>query len=327
MTKYYIILFLSYVVIARAETPPSVKSVPKFSHVVHAQLPYYKKIIQASAAKTAGHSDADRLPCDSCHALATKLLMPLVPGADGHKPCSDSGCHGPRLTQNTAGPFCVECHAEAQPWGASPSRLVHREDSARELGWRINHRRHLAVPGLSTCDTCHQLSKLVEGEQVTVSVHRPGHADCAPCHGKQGSFPSLTQCSSCHLIGDVPKPKVHGGELTAWRVYEKFSHEHHRLDIRTARPKPGGVGRGWIRFDAKSAATLGCGACHETASRSESVEDMDLLGPCAMGKTCMGQCHNGRFAFQGSGTNMRDCLLCHTGVDEKTPAPASHCGS
>src|SRR5258706_10685926 len=123
MTKYYIVILLSYNVIARAETAPSTKTVPKFSHEVHAKLPYYKKIIATRDVKTAGHSDADRLPCESCHALAPKLQMPLPPGADGHKPCSSaSGCHGPRLTQNTGGPFCVECHAQAQPQGASPPR-------------------------------------------------------------------------------------------------------------------------------------------------------------------------------------------------------------
>jgi hypothetical protein len=110
-------------------------------------------------------------------------------------------------------------------------------------------------------------------------------------------------------------------------VYEKFTHDTHRLDVRTARTRPGGVGRGWSRYDRATAQTLGCGACHATAAKAESVRDMDLLGPCAMGKTCMGQCHNGRFAFQGSGTNMRDCLLCHSNVTENTPAPASHCGS
>ncbi len=110
-------------------------------------------------------------------------------------------------------------------------------------------------------------------------------------------------------------------------MYEKFSHESHRLDVRTAKLKSNGLGRGWSRWDKTTAATLGCGTCHATAARADNIEDMDLLGPCAMNKTCMGQCHNGKFAFQGSGTNLRDCLLCHTGVDENTPAPASHCGS
>jgi hypothetical protein len=110
-------------------------------------------------------------------------------------------------------------------------------------------------------------------------------------------------------------------------VYEKFNHETHRLDIRTARLRVNGVGRGWSRWDPTTADTLGCGACHESAARADRIQDMDLLGPCAMSKTCMGQCHNGKLAFQGAGTNMKDCLLCHTGVDDKTPAPASHCGS
>jgi hypothetical protein len=229
------------------------------------------------------------------------------------------------MALNTKAPLCPECHESAQPWGASAPRVQHRDDTQRDFAWRINHRRHLEVPGLASCDTCHQLSKLVNGDDVKVLVHRPDHADCAPCHGREGSKPNLAQCASCHVGGAAPHPKTHGGALTKWRVYEKFSHDTHRLDIRTAAVKAGGVGRGWSRWDRTTAATLGCGACHATAARAESIEDMDLLGPCAMNKTCMGQCHNGKLAFQGSGTNLRDCLLCHTGVDENTPAPPSHC--
>jgi hypothetical protein len=112
-----------------------------------------------------------------------------------------------------------------------------------------------------------------------------------------------------------------------WRVYEKFEHDIHRLDVRTAKARPGAAGRGWSKYDQATAQTLSCGACHASAARSDSIKDMDLLGTCAMEKTCMGQCHNGKWAFQGSGTNLKDCLLCHSNVDENTPAPASHCGS
>jgi hypothetical protein len=279
--------------------------VVKYSHLVHDQL--------------------GKLSCSACHTLQQKSFEPLAPGADSHKPCSNAACHGPRMSLNTRAPFCDECHEKAQPWGASTPRLLHRDDVQRDFGWRINHRRHMDVPGLSSCDTCHQLSKLVNGDDVKVLVHRPGHVDCAPCHGKQGSYPNLTQCASCHT-GKPSHPEAHAGVQGKWRVYEKFSHDDHRLDVRTARLKPGGVGRGWSRWDKTSAATLGCGACHATVARADNIEDIDLLGPCAMNKTCMGQCHNGKFAFQGSGTNLRDCLLCHTGVDESTPAPASHCG-
>ncbi len=278
----------------------------------------------------AAHDKIQKLPCQSCHALAPRTYLPLPSGGDAHKPCSNAECHGARMSLNVKAPLCDQCHEKAQPWGASAPRLVHRPDAEREFGWRINHRRHLSVPGLSSCDTCHQLSKQVSGDDVKVHVHRPGHADCAPCHGKEGSQPNLSECTSCHLsvreAGDVPRPKPHGGAQARWRVYEKFSHETHRLDVRTAQLKPGGVGRGWSRWNQTTAETLGCGSCHASAARAENIADMDLLGPCAMNKTCLGQCHNGKFAFQGSGTNLRDCLLCHTGVDENTPAPPSHCG-
>ena len=281
-------------------------ALPKYSHTAHDKI--------------------QKLPCESCHALAPKTYEPLPAGSDAHKPCSEPRCHGARMSLNTKAPLCAECHEQAQPWGASAPRIVHREDAQRDFAWRIDHRRHLEVPGLSSCDSCHQLSKLVNGDEVKVLVHRPGHADCAPCHGKEGSSPNLNQCASCHVPGAAPHPKPHGGEQGRWRVYEKFTHDAHRLDVRTAHVKPNGAGRGWSRFDKTSAATLGCGTCHATVARAETIEDIDLLGPCAMNKTCMGQCHNGKFAFQGSGTSLRDCLLCHTGVDDNTPAPPSHCG-
>jgi hypothetical protein len=270
------------------------------------------------------HDKIEKLPCATCHALAPRTYLPLPPGADAHKPCSEPRCHGPRMNLNTKASLCGECHEKAEPWGASPPRLVHRDEA--DFSARINHRRHLDVPGLSSCDTCHQLSKIVNGDEVKVLVHRPGHADCAPCHNQGGSYPTLERCPSCHVPGEIDHPKPHGGELAIWRVNGKFSHDTHRLDIRTARLQPGGVGRGWSRWDKTTAATLGCGSCHATAAHSETIAGMDLLGPCAMNQTCMGQCHNGKYAFQGSGTNLRDCLLCHSNVDEKTPAPPSRCG-
>jgi hypothetical protein len=274
--------------------------------------------------KGSGKQPADRLPCTDCHSLDKKTFEPAAPGADGHKPCSDSRCHGPRLNLATSAPFCVACHEKADRFGASEPGMIHRADTEREFGWRINHRRHLQVPGLNQCDTCHKMEKRVTGDVVTVDVHRPDHSDCATCHGRQKSEPSLQRCNSCHVLGEASKPKPAGGGI--WRVYEKFSHDHHRLDVRTAKPRPGGMGRGWSRYDQATAQTLSCSTCHASAARSDSLKDMDVLGACAMEKTCMGQCHNGKWAFQGSGTNLKDCLLCHSNVDENTPAPASHCG-
>jgi hypothetical protein len=297
--------------------PPSTKDVPHFSHHTHAQLPFFKA------------KDADHLPCAECHALEAKTGEPLPPGKKGHQPCADVRCHGPRmdklkLPDYATQPLCKECHEKTDKWDVSAPRFLKREESQIEFGWRINHKRHLSVEGLRDCETCHKMTKVVSGDEVTVEVHRPAHAECIKCHGKSGSRPSLHECSSCHQIGEVPKPKV--SAAGAWRVYDKFTHDTHRLDVRTAKHKPGGMGRGWSLYDKSTAQTLSCGACHTTAAKSETIKDMDLLGPCAMGKTCMGQCHNGRWAFQGSGTSIRDCLLCHSNVDEKTPAPASHCG-
>jgi hypothetical protein len=297
-----IVAALLLVSVARAEL------VPTFSHATHAPLLHV--------------ADAAHLPCAQCHALDLKSGALRPPGADGHKPCSEPRCHGARLgAVDVGGNLCRECHEKAERWSVSSARLLRRRDAPQELGWRINHRRHAAVPGLADCGACHRLKKL--GDRV--AVHDPDHGDCAPCHGKAGSRPSLADCAACHRAGEGARAQAHGGALGPWRVYEKFSHEQHRLDIRTAQPRAGGTGRGWSRWDPATASTLGCGACHAPAARAESLADMDLLGPCAMEKTCMGQCHNGRYAFQGS-TNMRDCLLCHSGVDADTPAPASHCG-
>jgi hypothetical protein len=302
------LLVLSGIAYAKDPPPPSTDHVPRFSHNAHKKLEGYPR------------------DCADCHKLDAKSGEPIPPGADGHKPCSDARCHGPRLSANltTHTSLCKGCHEQAEKFQASAPRLVHREDKQREFGYRINHRRHLSVPGLEHCDTCHKLTKSVSGDEVTVAVHRPGHGDCQPCHAKSGSKPSLTQCDSCHDPGEAPRPRQSSGGV--WRVYDKFTHDTHRLDVRTAKAKPGGVGRGWSRYDRATAQTLGCGTCHATAAKSEAIKDMDLLGPCAMGKTCMGQCHNGKWAFQGSGTSMKDCLLCHSGVNENTPAPASHCG-
>jgi hypothetical protein len=283
---------------------------PRFSHATHARLPFYA-------------TDADHLPCASCHALDRSTGDALAPGAQAHQPCADARCHGARMAAVAAAPsLCKECHERAERWSVSPARLQPRAPGDREYGGRINHRRHSTVPGLDRCDVCHRLTKTGPAD---VAVHRPGHADCMPCHNQEGSSPSLLRCNSCHVAGELERPRPHGGALAPWRVVEKFHHETHRLDVRTARARPGASGRGWSRFDPSTAAPLGCGACHRPAASAERLADMDLLGPCAMEKTCMGQCHDGRLAFQGSG-NLKDCLLCHSGVDERTPAPVRRCG-
>ena len=322
-----LVLLASAAAHAKDPPPPSTHDLPHFSHHSHANLPQFREQIAAERKRgvvAAGATDVDFLPCSECHALSSRTGEPLPPGSDAHKPCSDLRCHGPRLDKlalPTGGALCAECHEKAEKFAVSPPRFVKREESDREFGWRINHRRHLQVEGLDKCDSCHKLVKAVTGEEVTVTVHAPGHAECAPCHGKAGSKPSLSQCNSCHSIGEAPKPRV--SAATAFRVYEKFTHETHRLDVRTAHLKPGGAGRGWSRYDRATAQTLSCGACHSTAARAESIRDMDLLGACAMNKTCMGQCHNGKYAF-GNGNN--DCLLCHSKEAETAKAPATHCG-
>lgn len=287
------------------------KEAPRFSHKTHAKL--------------MGAAGIEGLKCPTCHAQDPKTREPLPAGRDAHKPCSDARCHGPRLDAivlpDGGGALCGGCHEKADKHQVSPPRFIHREDGTREFGWRINHRRHMQVPGLDRCDTCHTLTKSVAGDEVTVLAHRPGHLDCAPCHGKSGSKPSLDECGDCHRPGEVTHAKPTAA--TAFRVYEKFTHDTHRLDIRTARAKPGGAGRGWSRYDRATAQTLSCGACHTTAAKAESIKEMDLLGACAMNKTCMGQCHNGRFAF---GTGMNDCFLCHSKEAEKATPPRTHCG-
>jgi hypothetical protein len=313
---------------AKDPPPPSTKEIPHFSHQSHAKLPQFKDAIAKERARgvvASGATDADFLPCAECHALDAKTGEPLPPGKEGHQPCASSSCHGAQMGKvDLHGPatLCRECHEVAEPWQASAPRFVHREEEVREFGWRINHRRHLSVPGLEKCETCHKITKAVVNDEVTVAVHAPAHADCAPCHGKSGSKPSLTMCNSCHLVGEAPKPR--SSMAGAFRVYEKFTHETHRLDVRTAQKKPGGMGRGWSLYDRATAQPLGCGACHTTAARSESISDMNLLGTCAMNKTCEGQCHNGKLAFGGG---MNDCFMCHSKEAEKATPPASHCGS
>lgn len=301
--------------VAAFARPAAAEAVPHYSHLAHTALPAFQQ---------------RHLICAACHAIDHATGAARAPGAVAHRPCADAGCHGARMSALAlpdGKSLCAECHEKATPSGATPSRLVEREPSAREFGWRINHRRHAALPALAGCDSCHRLTKSVLGDDVTVAIHRPGHSDCLPCHDKAGTPPSLGQCDACHVAGERPQPKR--STAGVWRVYEKFSHDQHRLDVRTARRKPGAsapVERVWERFEKASAQTLGCGTCHATAARAQSIEDMTLLGACSMEHTCMAQCHNGRLAFQGSGTSLKDCKFCHSdSVNENTPTPASHC--
>ena len=112
------ILLVASTAYAKDPPPPSTAKVPQYSHPAH--------------QKIAGFS----FQCMSCHKLDAKSGEPIPPGADGHQPCADVRCHGPRLNQNASGELCLECHEKGEKHQATPPRLIHREDTKREFGWR-----------------------------------------------------------------------------------------------------------------------------------------------------------------------------------------------
>jgi hypothetical protein len=303
----------------------------RFSHQRHAQLLDFKQLIAQNRARHVrawGNTSADFLPCADCHRIDGRTGAALAPGADAHRPCSNASCHGAHLGEidipGGREGLCEICHDRANASGATPSRLVVRSPADREHRVRFNHRQHLPSSDPQECDSCHTVTKTVKEGRAETAVHRPAHRECIGCHSETKTFPQLTLCAGCHFVARPRPALAHAGSKDVGAAFERFSHDLHHLDIRTARVLPASRGaRGWSRYDKTTALPLGCGACHLRVKNSTTLDKMSLLPQnlLTLNPTCIGRCHNG--TLLADATN--DCGLCHgdPGLAGR-PLPQSH---
>jgi hypothetical protein len=258
--------------IARAQAPspaPDADDDTRFSHVQHA-----------------GRKGARVEQCARCHGLSADF-KPLTPGADGHQPCMTSGCHlDDFLDEKTT--LCLGCHASTDNFRKNPARDVYGQDPSPEHVVEIDHKAHMerGQPGRpdarATCQTCHWVDR-----STFVAVTRPGHAQCAPCHGQSSARP-MSGCATCHL-DHAPAAyftkKRHDPELNGKFLHERVEHRFYDKD---ARQKP-----------------MQCDTCHAKVTRHEKLQTLRaaaLVDSSTMKNNCA-KCHDVR--------DTGKCLDCH----------------
>jgi hypothetical protein len=170
--------------VAGAETAPK-----HFDHVAHV----------ARGVAIADH-------CQDCHGDdATGALLP--PARHGHQPCLASGCHvedflstGPTTEQRDparyrrAAAFCAGCHTttDGKPppnFRRAKADAVFRGNPSPNYHAELRHVEHTER---AKCRDCH-----VVDERTFTALYRPGHPQCASCHGRTAS-PPMTACGNCH---------------------------------------------------------------------------------------------------------------------------------
>jgi hypothetical protein len=176
------ILIVAGIAIADHPTKaPGVVEPVKFSHASHAALP--EKVVRDDN-------------CASCHGDSPKGEL-VPPGKVGHQPCL--GCHidafmatGARTRKsdeaawNKATAFCMGCHTAApQRHEKAKADAVYRLHPKPEYHVEFDHFDHVGLA--SGCRDCHEVHPVLS---------RPGHAQCASCHGSQAH--AMSACASCH---------------------------------------------------------------------------------------------------------------------------------
>ena len=252
------------------------------------------------------HAEAGiTLTCVACHASSSDGRLDW-PGAD-HKPCANSICHADEFREPEA-PLCLVCHKSSDPFAPNPLRTAF--SGRNPFDGRFSHGQHLQLPLLrdrSGCATCHPAQSGEPPPSAPAGILAPSHLRCASCH-EALSPPRMTECEACHVRpGEALAPPASGPE---WRVRDKFDHDDHRVDVRTA-DAVSATGQGWDRYARDSAEALPCADCHRDVRTADGV-------PPRPGKPDCTGCHDGDHAFKTSGF---ECARCHGPVRPQGPSP------
>lgn len=247
-----------------------------------------------------------KLECSACHgAPATGQLT--MPGKD-HKPCSNEGCHAGEYRKKNS-QLCFSCHVGNEPWKANPTKSSFKlpPEVRSEFYVGFSHKSHLAR-GLgakeagAACASCHVEQAGSKAPDPPDGHLAPSHILCASCH-EAVALPRMPECAGCHTFDTAARPGAAqaGAGSDEWRV-RTFSHESHRVDIRTAKE----IAKdkfGWARFEKVSASQLACDQCHAAVAQAGVGvrPERPKMAGCAT-------CHNGTFSFKATG---HACMFCH----------------
>jgi hypothetical protein len=180
-----------------------------------------------------------KLDCEDCHGL-DKSGKIAQPGAQGHHPCMQSGCHSdlflasgksgagkPEDFKRRQTAVCTVCHNNVPaPWQKAPTKVLKVFESQVAHHVEMDHFTHATktkLPkrlggGQVDCRTCHVVNTKGAdprlGIEFGLAYNAPGHAECVICHNPQDekelSIPhTMGTCSGCHKDGS--RASYYGG--------------------------------------------------------------------------------------------------------------------
>lgn len=223
----------------------------------------------------------DVAKCETCHAVDARTHEVAVPGADGHQPCLQSGCHAKEFVSAPGG-FCLGCHASrtGKPPAAyeKPAAVFRSWEAEIEHHVELDHYKHATMSRELTCKTCHRVN-----DAGDLALGAPGHRECASCHVTQA--PVMTACAGCHRPG-------------------------HRAD-------PFAEQRKAPRYDSDTAAVIS-GALGSLFAQATNVRACDSLGMAHLKKIAPDKAVLPCFEHQQDQHRALECGTCHTMIADKS---------
>jgi c(7)-type cytochrome triheme protein len=227
------------------------------------------------------HSVAEhkQFDCISCHRREGKSRELAY---TGHESCV--GCHMGQFIssevteQNRA--FCSICHSSLD--SADPPMKAFPATFIEGFNMKFDHAAHETGKGrpANGCVACHS----PRDPGYTIPAGIGAHANCYGCHTAESK---LGSCNVCHELAPYRRTAQ-----SQYNFKAIFRHSDHSRGI-------------------------GCGECHDVrpgAAQSQQVSTIAIIEHLApAGNNCR-QCHNGKRAFSGSGTDVAVCARCHKGM-------------
>ena len=255
---------------------------PEFSvHLGEKALPQRVRL----DAKT-GLSDPGRLKMN--HKIH---LDPELTGLDSQGPLTCTGCHlpnddGKRMKPVRFDPACISCHSLDFDARKPDVRIPHGKQSREIEAWLRAFYKNQTLTDTGeeiTTEHAEAMTQKAENALFGKSRRKDTQGKCMECH----AFDHTGQEGVVSGEGSVPLPIAAVQAPRRWFPNALFDHTPHAL--------------------------LRCVACHTTAAKSETAQDILLPGiglcrSCHMGEGAVGQ--------EGAGTA---CVGCHAFHDRRPP--------
>jgi hypothetical protein len=238
-------------------------------------------------------SDEGRFPhdlhaevvCIECHSEASVLSgVPAMPGADDHAPCDRGQCHQAEFLAEPSD-FCITCHEEVDPTGATPSKLAPYPpvSGPRSLASNFSHAQHVDFDAMEGavgfhvgCTDCHAIDE-------SGKPSPPGHAVCGRCHAPEAApldTPTMDRCDDCHRERSRKPSRLR--RLIVGDLH--FRHTNHLTDrradpIRCVECHSGSI-EATIAGRHPPPTTRNCVTCHDDQTRTPVVMRMRVCETC-----------------------------------------------